>query len=1335
MLKCMPGLNAYEDKQFQLRGEKKSNSDFSWNILKDKKMPLCLFECLCEADLQQYYPRFAAVGLQKIDELAQITMKDYSRLGVERMEDRKRLFQLIQIIQSVAEEDKKERTPLQPGCVYPQLLHDRSGARRQLQFDASIEETLGTIAQSEFCHIRSMNNPGDSVSTASPADPRYCRNIHSSGTEADTTCSAKTQNTKTLPHRGSAPDLSDGEIPIIHRVAHVLGYNYGVPQTCRRLDPTEKKRPWTETDRIRVCVRKRPLSSREERRGEVNVVSAEEKGTITIYERKEAVNLKEYILQHAFYFDEVFSETFTNQDVYMRTAYPLIQHVFNGGNATCFAYGQTGAGKTHTMIGTQKNPGLYALAAKDIFQQLATVQLKSDCKVWISFYEIYCGQLYDLLNERKRLYAREDGKHVVQIAGLREVQVSSVELLLEMILKGSRERSTGASGVNSDSSRSHAVIQIQMKNSKNRKLGRISFIDLAGSERASDAKESDKQTKLEGAEINQSLLALKECIRALDQEQAHTPFRQSKLTQVLKDSFIGNSKTCMIANVSPSHIATEHTLNTLRYADRVKELKRGTTSHSAHGRPAACVSPKRVQNAPAGSGDKISPKKVKLGQQHISASHQAKSKSCPSVFHPTIIPLSSTPKYCSKSSTVKENARDAGLNHMTPVKGTLRSGASGKKKNGKTSDGLYPIFQSPTTSNTETTCEMRNIKRENFVGTQKVPKVQIIQAVQPVQKEIVPRPGLLANPNYRALSKGLPDEIPRPTVNTVAGRAGVHPQPKEREQHLRSYYKQFQQPPIFQQKLHYQPLEKIFAQYKPQSIKVTSSIDPVHPSSPLEDLDDSDFSEDSFSYSSNHKQGRNEVEVGENISFFLHQDSPVKELGKSAEMKKGLCFSDKDPQLFDQGVGWRHGNNANTQGREHPDKNVMPTSWSSEMDSSAILNGTIDSPEKPYSSQEDLETPLSKRTTWHNPNLDKGMGSSLNCSFKEHSVHSKAKGPCEGCVSVSSHSVSGVMAPLTVSLLQDNWSFWSDPCLAPQELSARSENGAKNLNCIEGWSVDAPPTLGKIPTDEPGGQSHESATDKQCICSNKALKSFCGEKGWFPGNSGQSYSSSSSRSPSAFVHQEWSVKGSRNASLSARGKQSDSSHLTDTSLDVLLKSSGQHGSRFYDADTEDTTDGLKGVGNGNKAEEESPFGRSTDKNIIDSNDLPAIAATDEVLNCNMEHPSFKEDFRLPLRDDELECLKAKLLQCLFSQGDLKKEPPPNCVMDIPSPKNSTSVDGEICPSKGPGHKPRALERAQQLVIQAHREQLNEIADLCSREEVLLSHINLSVSVGHRDVGV
>lgn len=102
----------------------------------------------------------------------------------------------------------------------------------------------------------------------------------------------------------------------------------------------------------------------------------------------------------------------------------------------------------------------------------------------------------------------------------------------------------------------------------------MSFIDLAGSERGADTVDQNKQTRMDGAEINKSLLALKECIRALDLDKKHTPFRGSKLTQVLKDSFTGNSKTTMIANVSPATSCCEHTLNTLRYADRVKELRK-----------------------------------------------------------------------------------------------------------------------------------------------------------------------------------------------------------------------------------------------------------------------------------------------------------------------------------------------------------------------------------------------------------------------------------------------------------------------------------------------------------------------------------------------------------------------------------------------------------------------------------------------------------------------------------------------------------------------------------------------------------------------------------------
>mgnify|MGYP001027595968 CR=1 FL=1 len=102
----------------------------------------------------------------------------------------------------------------------------------------------------------------------------------------------------------------------------------------------------------------------------------------------------------------------------------------------------------------------------------------------------------------------------------------------------------------------------------------MSFIDLAGSERGADTMDQNRQTRIDGAEINKSLLALKECIRALDLEKKHTPFRGSKLTQVLKDSLTGNSKTTMIANVSPGSLSCENTLNTLRYADRVKDLKK-----------------------------------------------------------------------------------------------------------------------------------------------------------------------------------------------------------------------------------------------------------------------------------------------------------------------------------------------------------------------------------------------------------------------------------------------------------------------------------------------------------------------------------------------------------------------------------------------------------------------------------------------------------------------------------------------------------------------------------------------------------------------------------------
>lgn len=146
--------------------------------------------------------------------------------------------------------------------------------------------------------------------------------------------------------------------------------------------------------------------------------------------------------------------------------------------------------------------------------------------------------------------------------------------VLKLIQHGNSARTSGQTSANSNSSRSHAVFQIVLRPPGSARIhGKFSFIDLAGNERGADTSSANRQTRMEGAEINKSLLALKECIRALGKQSAHLPFRVSKLTQVLRDSFIGEkSKTCMIAMISPGLSSCEHTLNTLRYADRVKEL-------------------------------------------------------------------------------------------------------------------------------------------------------------------------------------------------------------------------------------------------------------------------------------------------------------------------------------------------------------------------------------------------------------------------------------------------------------------------------------------------------------------------------------------------------------------------------------------------------------------------------------------------------------------------------------------------------------------------------------------------------------------------------------------
>jgi kinesin family protein 2/24 len=313
-----------------------------------------------------------------------------------------------------------------------------------------------------------------------------------------------------------------------------------------------------------------------------------------VHEPRTKVDLTRFTECHAFRFDDVFDQSVDNDALYARAIKPLIATVFRAGKGTCFAYGQTGSGKTYTM------QPLPLRAAADIFAVVEALPQFAAHSLHVACYEIYGGKVFDLLNGRQRLEVREDAARKVQVVGLKEVEVRGVDLLQRLCEHAAASRSTGSTGANDESSRSHSIMTFALRAPPPpaaaggggagrpgragapvsaapplRTVGKLSFIDLAGSERGADTTDNDKQTRLEGAEINKSLLALKECIRALDAQARHIPFRGSKLTEVLRDSFVGkNARTVMIANVSPNAASCEHTLNTLRYADRVKEMKK-----------------------------------------------------------------------------------------------------------------------------------------------------------------------------------------------------------------------------------------------------------------------------------------------------------------------------------------------------------------------------------------------------------------------------------------------------------------------------------------------------------------------------------------------------------------------------------------------------------------------------------------------------------------------------------------------------------------------------------------------------------------------------------------
>ncbi|XP_078179140.1 kinesin-like protein KIN-5A isoform X1 [Carex rostrata] len=346
---------------------------------------------------------------------------------------------------------------------------------------------------------------------------------------------------------------------------------------------------------VQVLVRCRPLSEEEARVNTPVVISCNE--------RRREVSAVQIIankqIDKLFNFDKVFGPASRQKDLFDQSISPIVNEVLEGYNCTIFAYGQTGTGKTYTMEGGgsrkikngdfPSDAGVIPRAVRLIFDILEAQCAEYSMKV--TFLELYNEEITDLLapeepkfttsdeKTKKPIALMEDGKGGVFVRGLEEEIVYSASEIYKILDKGSAKRRTAETLLNKQSSRSHSIFSITIhikelthEGEEMIKIGKLNLVDLAGSENISRSGARDGRAR-EAGEINKSLLTLGRVINALVEHSVHVPYRESKLTRLLRDSLGGKTKTCIIATVSPSVHCLEETLSTLDYAHRAKNIK------------------------------------------------------------------------------------------------------------------------------------------------------------------------------------------------------------------------------------------------------------------------------------------------------------------------------------------------------------------------------------------------------------------------------------------------------------------------------------------------------------------------------------------------------------------------------------------------------------------------------------------------------------------------------------------------------------------------------------------------------------------------------------------
>ncbi|XP_040887515.1 kinesin-like protein KIF1C isoform X2 [Toxotes jaculatrix] len=344
---------------------------------------------------------------------------------------------------------------------------------------------------------------------------------------------------------------------------------------------------------VKVAVRVRPFNSRETGRNAKCVIQMQGNTTCISNPKQPKDGAKNFTFDYSYWSHTTADDPgFVSQrQVYKDIGEEMLLHAFEGYNVCIFAYGQTGAGKSYTMMGKQEpgQEGIIPQLCEDLFQRTGeNTDPDLTYSVEVSYMEIYCERVRDLLNPKSQgtLRVREHPILGPYVEDLSKLAVTGFTDIRDLMDAGNKARTVAATNMNETSSRSHAVFTIvftqkrrdQMTSLDTEKVSKISLVDLAGSERADSS--GAKGTRLkEGANINKSLTTLGKVISALAEMSSKKrksdfiPYRDSVLTWLLKENLGGNSRTAMIAALSPADINYEETLSTLRYADRAKQIR------------------------------------------------------------------------------------------------------------------------------------------------------------------------------------------------------------------------------------------------------------------------------------------------------------------------------------------------------------------------------------------------------------------------------------------------------------------------------------------------------------------------------------------------------------------------------------------------------------------------------------------------------------------------------------------------------------------------------------------------------------------------------------------